>query len=303
MNQQWKTRLCRIGRQTRSRLPFAILILILQSPLLVAATIPNALSDVRGFNYTPASAQRSWDMWLRFNAREVDRDFGYANELRLNQTRVFLPFGAWEQDPKTFSSSLTGFIDVAYQHHIGVMLVLVPCMARPGDANDIAAGDLDSRMQTWIKAVAEIVKDKPGMAFWNLPMPIGADDAQLQWKRGVPTVGVQGISARAPGGMDEYLDWAVPEFAELYEDTHDAHYLDVARVLLFDTKSMLALPRRTYDLAGPGWQQESWGMGPGRRGFGSHRSWLPWVSVNHLHGITGLEEFDPALYPKLKNGD
>jgi hypothetical protein len=138
---------------------------------------------------------------------------------------------------------------------------------------------------------------------WNVPMPIGANDSLLQWKRGVPTVGTQGISARGPGGVDEYLDWAVPQFAELYEDTHDEHYLEVARVLLFDTKSMLALPGRTYDLAGPGWQQENWGMGPGRRGFGSHRSWLPWVSANHLHGITGLEEFDPALYQRLIKGD
>lgn len=138
---------------------------------------------------------------------------------------------------------------------------------------------------------------------WNVPMPIGADDAQLQWKRSVSTVGVQGISARGPGGVDEYLDWAVPDFAELYKDTHDEHYLDVARILLFDTKNMLALPGRTYDLDGPGWQQENWGMGPGRRGFGSHRSWLPWISVNHLHSITGLEDFDPALYQRLTKHD
>ena len=130
-------------------------------------------------------------------------------------------------------------------------------------------------------------------------MPIGADDTQLQWKRGVPTVGAQGISARGPGGVDEYLDWAVPEFAELFNATRDKQYLDVVRVLLFDTKNMLALPGRTYDLNGPGWQQENWGMGPGRRGFGSHRSWLPWISVNHLRGITSLEEQAPELYRQL----
>jgi hypothetical protein len=134
---------------------------------------------------------------------------------------------------------------------------------------------------------------------WNLPMAIGADDTKLAWKRGVPTVGLQGISARGPGGVDEYLDWAVPQFAELYKYTNDQHYLNVARILLLDTKSMRALPGRTYDLAGPGWQQENWGMGPGRRGFGSHRSWLPWVSANHLHGITALEQLDPALYQRL----
>ena len=134
---------------------------------------------------------------------------------------------------------------------------------------------------------------------WNVPMAIGADDAKLHWKRGVSTVGLQGITARGPGGGDEYLDWAVPDYARLYKYTNDPHYLDVTRILLFDTKSMLALPGRTYDLLGPGWQQENWGLGPGRRGFGSHRTWLPWVSVNHLRGITGLEEFDPALFHQI----
>ena len=136
---------------------------------------------------------------------------------------------------------------------------------------------------------------------WNVPMPVDALDSDLNWKRGVATVGVQGITARAVGGVDEYLDWAVPDYARLYKFTHDGHYLDVARILLLDTKSMMALPGRTYDLLGPGWQQEHWSMST-NRGFGSHRSWLPWVSVNHLHGITGLEELDPELYRQLAGG-
>jgi hypothetical protein len=88
-------------------------------------------------------------------------------------------------------------------------------------------------------------------------------------------------------------------FLALYEYTKDDHYLDVARVLLHGTKAMLALPGRTYDLLGPGWQQEHWRMGPGVRGIGAHRTWLPWVSVNHPHGITGLEELDTSLYQRL----
>ena len=138
---------------------------------------------------------------------------------------------------------------------------------------------------------------------WNVPMPLDANDADLQWKRGVPTVGAQGISALYAGSVDEYLDWAVPAYARLYKYTKDEHYLDVARVLLHDTKAMLALPGRTYDLLGPGWQQENWRLGPNTRSFGSHRSWLPWVSVNHLHGITGLEELDKDLYQRLAKGE
>lgn len=168
MKKQLKTRLCRIGRLVSFISSFVILILNFQSASLAAATVPKSLSEVRGFNYTPASAQRSWDMWLHLNAEEVNRDFGYANELRLNQARVFLPFGAWEQDPKTFSSNLATFMDIADKHRIGVMLVLVPYMARPGAANDVAPADLDARMRVWIKAVAEIVKNKPSMAFWDV---------------------------------------------------------------------------------------------------------------------------------------
>ena len=67
----------------------------------------------------------------------------------------------------------------------------------------------------------------------------------------------------AAGGVDEYLDWAVPSYAKLYNYTKDPHYLDVARVLLHDTKSMVALPGRQYDMKGIGWQQEGWRMGPG----------------------------------------
>ncbi len=136
---------------------------------------------------------------------------------------------------------------------------------------------------------------------WNLPMPLDADDAQLHWKKGVPTVGIQGITALVAGSADEYLDWAAPSYAKLYNYTKDEHYLDVARVLLHDTKSMVALPGRQYDMKGIGWQQEGWRMGPGGsgRGVGGHRLWLPWISANHLYGITGLEEYDPVLFKKL----
>ncbi len=136
---------------------------------------------------------------------------------------------------------------------------------------------------------------------WNLPMPLDADNAQLHYKKGVPTVGIQGITARVAGSADEYLDWAVPSYAKLYNLTHDEHYLDVARILLHDTKSMVALPGRQYDMKGIGWQQEGWRMGPGPngRGVGGHRFWLPWISSNHLYGINGLEEYDPALFKRL----
>ena len=135
---------------------------------------------------------------------------------------------------------------------------------------------------------------------WQVPMPADANDAQLHWKKGVPALGFQGITAAVAGGVDEYLDWSVPSYAKLYKLTKDEHYLDVARVLLHNTKQMVALPGRQYDYKGIGWQQEGWSMSPGsRRGVGGHRFWLPWVCANHLYGITGLEEYDYALFKMI----
>ena len=136
---------------------------------------------------------------------------------------------------------------------------------------------------------------------WNVPMPVDADNAVLHWKKGVPTVGLQDITAANTGSVDEYLDWAVPSYARLYKYTGDPHYLYVAKILLHDTKSMVAIPGRQYDMKGIGWQQENFRMGPGPsgRGVGSHRHWLPWVSANHLHGIASMDEFDPALFKQM----
>ncbi len=135
---------------------------------------------------------------------------------------------------------------------------------------------------------------------WNVPMPQDANDQELHWKKGVPALGFQGITAAVAGGVDEYLDWSVPSYAKLYNLTKDEHYLDVARLLLHNTKQMVALPGRQYDYKDIGWQQEGWNMSSGsRRGVGGHRFWLPWVSANHLYGITGLEEYDPALFKML----
>ncbi|MBB5716834.1 AGE family epimerase/isomerase [Sphingomonas aerophila] len=161
----------------------------------------------------------------------------------------------------------------------------------------------DDRWLSRARAAADFAES--WIWIWDLPMPIDADDRALHWKKGVPTTGLQGITALAAGGTDEYLDWAVPSYAKLYQLTGDPHYLAVARVLLHDTKAMLAMPGRTYDMLGPGWQQENFGLGPGGRGrgVGAHRFWLPWVSANHLHGITGLEDLGVETFREVALND
>ncbi len=129
---------------------------------------------------------------------------------------------------------------------------------------------------------------------WNVPMPVDAQDTTLHWKKGVATTGTE-LIASGHSLVDDYMSFEVDEYAELGRWTGDAHYSDVARLLLHNTKNMVAVPGRTFDLKGPGWQQEHFSFAP-RRGRGLHRLWLPWVATSQLDGIFGLMEFDRQLF-------
>jgi hypothetical protein len=154
----------------------------------------------------------------------------------------------------------------------------------------------DSKWLERAKAAADIAETWIYLS--NVEMPVDANDAQLPWKKAVPTVGLQLINT-GESGADEYMSGDVANYARLYKYTGDKHYFAVARVLLRDTKSMMALPGRTYDLTGPGWQQESWDLSIPRN-FMEHRVWLPWISVCQLGGIVQTEEFDPVLFSQLE---
>ncbi len=137
------------------------------------------------------------------------------------------------------------------------------------------------------------------MYIWNVPMPDDESDDDLHWKKGVSTVGLQLIST-GHSLVDAYMAFDVDEYAKLSVLSNDKHYLDVATILLHNTKGMLALPGRTYGLRGAGWQQEHWSLAP-ERGYGRKKFWLPWVSTSHLNGIFGLEEYNKKLFDQLKN--
>ena len=136
---------------------------------------------------------------------------------------------------------------------------------------------------------------------WNVPMPDDAPDEDLNWKKGVPTVGVQGITAQVAGHTDQFLDMSIPTYVKLYKYTGDQHYFDFARILMHNCKAMLALPGRLYGMYAPGYQTENFRMGADRqgRGFGTAEKWMPWVTTNHLFGINMTEEYDKDIFERL----
>ena len=113
---------------------------------------------------------------------------------------------------------------------------------------------------------------------------------------GVPSIGTNKVVASPTSGADMYMSFDVDEFAKLYNYTGDKHYFDVAKILLHNTKAVMAIPGRLFDLPDIGWQTEdSKYPTKGKRG----NLWLPWVATEHLNGILFLEQFDPVLFMRL----
>jgi hypothetical protein len=132
---------------------------------------------------------------------------------------------------------------------------------------------------------------------WNVPMPDDQANETLQWKKEASTTGVSKISTQG-SGVDQWMAGDVDEYARLFKYTGDQHYKEIAALLLHNTKNMVALPGRLWDLYEPGAQQEHW-MISFYRGQARHRGALPWVTVNHLTGIFGLKDFDLDLYKEI----
>ncbi|WP_138223132.1 hypothetical protein [Nibricoccus aquaticus] len=150
----------------------------------------------------------------------------------------------------------------------------------------------------WLgRAKAAAAMAETWMYIWNVPMPDDSPAAKLQWKRGVPTTGMQ-LIATGHSLIDGYMAFDVASFAKLYRLTGDRHYLEVATILLHNTKAMIELPGKPLGLRGPGWQQEHYCFSL-PRGIGRHQFWLPWVSVSQLRGMKDLITQDPELYHEL----
>lgn len=156
--------------------------------------------------------------------------------------------------------------------------------------------------RTWLdRAVAAASLAETWIYIWNVPMPIDADDLELHWKRDVPTAGHQLITTGA-SMADGFLAVNAAAFGRLWAATGDPHWLEVARLVTHGTTAMLARDARTFDLRGPGWQQEHWCFG-GRRGYGLNRRWLPWVAVAHAGGILRVEELGADISAAILGGE
>jgi hypothetical protein len=79
-----------------------------------------------GANFLPSNAVNELEMWQAdtFDAKEIDRELGWAEQIGMNTMRVFLHNLVWEQDSAGFQKRIDRFLSIAASHHIKPMFVL-----------------------------------------------------------------------------------------------------------------------------------------------------------------------------------
>ncbi len=79
-----------------------------------------------GSNFVPVDAINQLEMWQAdtFDPQEIDKEFGWAEELGMNTMRVFLHDLLWQQDAPGFQRRIDTFLTIADKHHIRPIFVL-----------------------------------------------------------------------------------------------------------------------------------------------------------------------------------
>jgi hypothetical protein len=126
----------------------------------------NDHSNVRGFNYTPASAHGYTDEWEKYNHAEADRDMGYAEKLNMNWARVFLSYQAWQAGAASMKANMKDFVRTAAAHRIATMFVLVDLPQ--GMIKDLFGDSARPQLRAWAADMVDAVRGEKGLAFWDV---------------------------------------------------------------------------------------------------------------------------------------
>ena len=75
-------------------------------------------SSIRGFNYTPSNGVNDRDAWMHYDHDLVEREMGYAESLKLNSARLFLPYSCYQERGEAFLADVKDFVQTAWKHGI-----------------------------------------------------------------------------------------------------------------------------------------------------------------------------------------
>ena len=87
-----------------------------------------------GFNYLPASAVNSTEMWQAetFDLPRIETELGWARDIGFNSVRVFLQYLVWEHDGDGLLHRLDLFLNAAHERGLSVLPILLDDCAFSG---------------------------------------------------------------------------------------------------------------------------------------------------------------------------
>ena len=135
--------------------------LVLSLPVAAEAAAPKDMSDVRGFNYFPVSVTNE-QIFLQYDDAEVNRDFGYARALGMNQVRTFVRYSEWAANTPKFRASFIKLLAAAKSHGMQVMFVLAPPRTEAGAANT------EAQQTAWLNDVLGLAKGHSEVLAWDV---------------------------------------------------------------------------------------------------------------------------------------
>jgi hypothetical protein len=79
-----------------------------------------------GSNYIPDDAINELEMWQAqsFDAAQIDKELGWAEDMGMNTMRVFLHDLVWQEDAAGFKKRIDQFLEISSRHHIKPLFVL-----------------------------------------------------------------------------------------------------------------------------------------------------------------------------------
>jgi hypothetical protein len=144
---------------------FVVMAFACQSSVPVSR-FPTDLSNVRGFNYTPALVQgpprHHIDCWISYDPEVIEFDLDLAVKLNLNQCRVFVPYQSWLEDKDGLAGKLEHFVRACHERGIGVMPVVGYIWDWTRDSS------LLPQAREWAEFLVATLADEKGLAFWDV---------------------------------------------------------------------------------------------------------------------------------------
>jgi hypothetical protein len=94
---------------------------------------------VWGAVYVPAKAYNAYQAWEDYSSDETERDFGYAQSIRLNALRIWLSYEYWLEQPEELTRKYSDMLSLAAKRGIRIMPSLFECCGV--DSTPEALGD------------------------------------------------------------------------------------------------------------------------------------------------------------------